>query len=138
MEPIALIAAVAFLLNLAWERAHIVLYTNYEKMQGRLPVFVWATFGDVMYIFCALALVSLFKGTLLWFLAADAADYIGLALLGFSIAAFVEYKAMALGRWNYTPRMPRVFGLGASPLIQMTVLLPLSVFITMAITQLLA
>lgn len=126
---------VSFLLHLVWERVHIRLYTGYEAMQGRLPVFVFATLGDVLYTFIAIALVSLFKGPFSWFLAAGPSDYVGLALLGFFIAVFVEYKAMALGRWKYLPAMPRLFGLGLSPLLQMTVLLPLSVYSTVALLQ---
>lgn len=135
MEALFILASVAFALHLIWERAHIALYTGYEKMQGRLPVFVAASIGDVVYTFFAISLVSLFKGSILWFLDADAMDYVGIALVGFSIAVFVEYKAMALKRWEYTPRMPRFLGLGATPLIQMTVLLPLTVYLTVGITR---
>lgn len=131
------LALVSFALHVTWERLHIGLYTGYEKMEGRLPVFVFATAGDVAYAFLAVLVAALFKGSLLWFLQASALDYVGLALLGFFMAVFVEYKAMALRRWEYTDRMPRIFGLGLTPLIQMTVLLPLSVFITAVIGKVL-
>lgn len=124
---------VAALLNLSWERVHIVLYRNYERMKGRMPVFVFATLGDVLYTFFALALIALFKRDAVWFLNPTILDYAGLAILGFCIAIFVEYKAMALKRWEYTENMPCVFGIGLSPLVQMTVLLPLSVFINVYI-----
>lgn len=133
MEAFLLLAVTAFILHIVWERTHIVLYTGYEKMEGKLPVFVWATLGDVLYTFVAIGLISFFTDTALWFLDASTVNYVGLAVLGFFIAVFVEYKAMALGRWRYNTRMPLFMGLGVSPLLQMTVLLPLSVYITTAI-----
>ncbi len=133
-----ILAGVSFALHLMWERAHIVLYTGYEKMQGRLPVFIHATVGDVMYTFFAVGLIAFFKGSVLWFTIADPSDYLGLAVLGFCIAVFVEYKAVALHRWEYTSHMPRFLDLGMTPLIQMTVLLPLSVYLTVEIMRLVA
>ena len=129
------LAAISLCLHLIWEAWHIRFYTAYEKMEGRLPVFVFASLGDVLYTFFAIIGVSFFKDSIDWFLSANAADYLGLALIGFSIAVFVEYKAAALGRWKYTSQMPRLGGLGLTPLIQMTVLLPLSVFLTVALVR---
>ncbi|MEK7509366.1 MAG: hypothetical protein AAB605_01485 [Patescibacteria group bacterium] len=131
--PFLVIGGVAFVSHLFWERAHIYLYTNYEKMKGALPVFILATLGDVLYTFLALVLVAFFKGSIMWFLSASVSDYVGLAVLGFCIAVFVEYKAMALEQWEYTLAMPRIFGLGLTPLLQMTVLLPLSVYFSVAV-----
>lgn len=133
---LAIISFVSFILHLTWERSHIHLYTGYDALKGRLPVFVWASLGDVMYTFFAIILAGIFKGSLYWFLFPRLADFLGLAIMGFLIAIFVEYKAMALKRWEYTGKMPRLFGLGATPLIQMTVLLPLSVYMTVQISQL--
>jgi hypothetical protein len=65
----------------------------------------------------------------------DFHQYALLALIGLGVAAFVEVKAQLLGRWEYTDAMPLVFGLGLSPLIQMTVLLPLSVCITAVVLK---
>jgi hypothetical protein len=135
MTPLILVAAVAFVLHLSWETWHVRFYTDYEKMKGRLPVTVFATFADVAYTFLAIVLVSFFKESVLWFLSADISDYIGLALLGFYIAVFVEYKASALEKWKYASTMPLAFGLGVTPLVQMTVLLPLSVYISVALTE---
>ncbi|OGG72788.1 hypothetical protein A3A38_03575 [Candidatus Kaiserbacteria bacterium RIFCSPLOWO2_01_FULL_53_17] len=132
-SPLIILALVSFLLHLVWEALHIRFYTGYEKMKERLPVFVQASLGDVLYTFLAIVLIAFFEGSLTWFLAADASDFLGLALLGFYIAVFVEYKAAALKRWEYTGAMPRFLGLGLSPLLQMTVLLPLSVYITVAL-----
>lgn len=129
MRLYAILAFVAFILHLMWERTHIVLYTGYEAMEGALPVYLLATLGDVAYTLGAVLLISFFTGCLTWFLRARAQAFVGLAVMGLAIALFVEYKALALGRWAYTDAMPMIGVLGLSPLVQMTVLLPLSVFL---------
>lgn len=129
----ALLAANSFLLHFVWEKMHIVLYTNYEALEGGLlPISLLATLGDVMYTLMAVGLVALFKGEVLWFTRASARDYAGLALLGIGIALFVEYKAFSFSRWAYTDAMPIIpfFNVGLSPVAQMAILLPLSIMLT--------
>ncbi len=128
MKSFALLAAVAFVLHFVWERAHIGLYTGYEALEGFLPVYVFATLGDLMYTLLAVGLLMLFFGMRL-LQAPRVRQYALLAVMGLCVAIFVEVKAAMLGRWEYTSAMPLIHGLGLSPLIQMTVLLPLSVFI---------
>lgn len=128
-----ILAIVSFLLHLAWEWMHIVLYTEYDALKGRIPVFVFATFGDVLYTILAVLTVSLFKGGLLWMLSPQTNDLLGLMVVGLWVAVFVEYKAKALHRWKYTDSMPTISEIGLSPVAQMTVLLPLSVFCTAVI-----
>jgi hypothetical protein len=112
-----------------------VLYTGYEAMEGTLPVYLFATLGDVAYTLGAVLLISFFAGSLVWFVHVRTQAFLGLAVIGFSIALFVEYKAMALMRWEYTEAMPLVWDLGVSPLVQMTLLLPLSVFLSMVVER---
>jgi len=129
LRPLAMLAATSVFLHLIWERAHIHLYTGYEALEGALPVYVYASLGDVFYTFLAVGLITLFKRDPLWFRSAKGREYAILALFGFFIALSVEYKAAAFGRWAYADAMPLLFGLGLSPLLQMTVLLPLTVSI---------
>lgn len=135
MRAYALLALFAFVLHILWERSHIVLYTGYEAMEGVIPVYLFATIGDVVYTLSAVALVTCFTGCQVWFLRAKLRDFLGLAFMGLCIALFVEYKAMALGRWEYADAMPLVWGLGLSPLVQMTLLLPLSVFLASVVER---
>lgn len=134
LRPFLLLATVSFFLHLAWEKAHIRLYTGYEALEGTLPVYLHATFGDVVYTLIAVGAALFFRGERLR-REPQSRDYALVALIGFAIAVFVEVKAIALGRWAYTDAMPLVFGLGLSPLLQMTVLLPLSVYITIRIAR---
>ena len=121
---------VSALLHFVWETLHLPLYTGYGALSGGVPITVFATLGDVLYTVAAVLLVSLFKRKLEWLTAARGSDYMGLAVLGCGIAFLVEYKALALHRWAYTAAMPLIFGVGLSPLLQMTLLLPLCVFAT--------
>jgi hypothetical protein len=127
---LALLVIVSFGLHLVWEFAHYRLYTGYENLTP-LPIYLWATIGDVLYTLAAFALASAFKRGLGWVREATVSDYLGLAALGFFLALYVEYKAMALQRWVYLPEMPilPMFGVGLSPVLQMVILLPLSVAI---------
>ncbi len=135
LTALATLAIVSFILHLAWEWMHIVLYKEYDAMKGRLPVFVSATFGDVLYTLLAVLTISLFKGGIIWIAVPQTSDLIGLMLVGLWIAVFVEYKAKALNRWKYTSEMPTMGEIGLSPVAQMTILLPFSVFTTAIILQ---
>lgn len=128
---IATIAFVAFVLHAVWENTHVGLYTAYEGVSGVLPVTLWATLGDVSYTLLAIVFVSLCKNSFLWLQQPARYDYYALAVIGFWIALFVEYKAFAFAKWQYTAAMPLLpmFNVGLSPVLQMTVLLPLSVFV---------
>lgn len=123
---------IGFVLHLLWERSHIGLYTAYEKMEGVLPVYLFATIGDVVYMLGAILLVGLIKGDYLWLLSARTSDFLVLIFMGFAIALFVEYKALALERWAYDPSMPMMpwFHVGLTPILQMSVLLPLTAWCT--------
>jgi len=124
----AVLAGVAFVLHFVWEMVHIPLYTGYEALGSGMSLTLLATLGDILYTLAAVLLVALFKQRLLWAHQPKPSDYVGLGVLGFCIALFVEYKALALHRWAYTAAMPLFAGVGLSPLLQMTLLLPLSVF----------
>ena len=129
----AILVASSFFLHLAWERVHIRLYTGYEKMEGLLPVYLFATMGDVAYTLCAVFFVAIVRHDVTWFVRdVSTGEYLLLALIGFCIALFVEYKAIYFNKWEYLPEMPIMpfFRVGLSPIAQMTVLLPFSVFIT--------
>lgn len=123
---------VSFITHFVWEYFHFGLYTDYDHWTGSLPVYVLATVGDVLYTLGAFALVSAIKKSYEWISSATVADYFMLVTLGCFIALFVEYKGLALDRWEYRPEMPLIpiLGVGLSPILQMTVLLPVTFFIT--------
>ncbi len=129
------IAAIAFALHALWEKTHLPLYQGYEGISGSLPVWLYATLGDVGYTMLAVLVIALLKRNIDWILEVRAVDFALLLGTGFLIAFGVEYKAMLLARWAYTPMMPTILGFGLSPLVQMTLLLPLSVYLAQKLTR---
>ena len=129
IRELLLLGFVTFVVQYVWEKLHISLYKDYEKLGTGWRLTLMATLGDVMYVMLAVLFVSLAKQDMRWLYDPTVGDYGALALLGCGIALFVEYKALALRRWVYTARMPRILGVGISPILQMTLLLPLSLFL---------
>lgn len=125
------IGLIAFVLHFVWETSHVGLYTGYEHIT-RLPITLYATLGDVAYVLIAVFAVALFKRSLAWLDAPSQKDIIFLGTVGLLIALFVEYKGLMLGRWVYTEAMPIIplLNVGLSPLLQMTMLVPLSVWLS--------
>ncbi len=136
-RTLALVALVSFALHLGWESLHVQLYTGYESWTGGVPVVLLAAIGDVLYTLGAFALVSGFKGSVEWISSATRRDYLMLVTLGFLIALFVEYKGIALDRWQYLPDMPLIplLHVGLSPVVQMALLLPFTIFIVSRIKR---
>ncbi len=130
LRTCALLTVVSFGLHFAWEFSHVRLYTGYEGWSGGIPVYWLATIGDVLYTLGAFALVSAIKKTYDWVQDMTTSDYLMLVSLGFLIALFVEYKGLAFERWQYLPGMPiiPVLNVGLSPILEMSLLLPLTVF----------
>ncbi|MBI2048739.1 MAG: hypothetical protein HYT30_02320 [Parcubacteria group bacterium] len=125
-----LIALIAATLHFVWENMHVPLYGGYEHITT-FPITWYATLGDVGYTLAAIALVSLIKAHTQWLRTPSALDMLSLAIVGAWIAVFVEYKAFALEKWFYLDTMPiiPILGVGLTPVVQMAVLLPLSVWI---------
>lgn len=122
------LAVISFGSHYVWESLHIPLYTGYAGLGGDMPVVLYATVGDVFYTLLVVGAFCVYKRQARWLRNPAHGDYIALAIAGLAIALFVEEKAALLGRWEYTAAMPTLWGFGLSPLLQMTILLPLSVY----------
>ena len=130
VQFLRVLALISGVLHALWEKSHIALYGGYEHLT-RLPITVYATIGDVGYTIGAVLLVSLYRGNFSWTMSPSWSDIAGLAVLGGIIALMVEYKALALKRWFYLDTMPIIpmLRVGLTPILQMVILLPLSVWI---------
>lgn len=133
--PYGALAVIASLLHFVWEYLHLPLYTGYETLGQGTCLIIWASAGDVLYTVFVVLFVAACKRNLLWFKTAKTPEYILLGVLGLVTAVFVEYKAHTLHRWAYAALMPTLWGFGLSPLVQMTLLLPLSVYLTNSFYQ---
>jgi len=123
-------SALAFVLNLTWEIAHVRLYTIRAAADGMGVA--WAllhcSLGDVMI---ALAMFAL-AGIVLW--RADwpvARPWAGSAIVVIGAMAFTAwsewYNVYRAGNWGYTASMPMIFGIGLSPLMQWLIVPPMLV-----------
>lgn len=133
--PAALCVAALYLAlllgtNLAWEAAHVRLYTLWaEGTPGRIA---WAvlhcTAGDGVLGITALAGAVLVTGAWRW--PAEGFWRVALAttLIGLLATVLIEWLAVEVwGRWAYTASMPRLAPLGTAltPVLQWAVLPPI-------------
>ena len=123
-------SALAFVLNLTWEIAHVRLYTIWMEADG--PGIAWAvlhcSMGDAAI---ALAMFAL-AGIVLWHLDWPVSNpWAGGALFVVGALAYTVWSewhnVYRAGNWGYTASMPTIFGIGLSPLLQWLILPPLIV-----------
>lgn len=118
----------AFLLHLLWENAQAPLFAGYQSFLRHFPICFVGTIGDVV--------ITLFVLAFIWLLKKDGpqtiADFLALAIIGFIVAVAIEQHALLVIKWNYASAMPVIpwINVGLMPIIQMTILLPLSFYLT--------
>ena len=121
------------ILNEIWEMAQMPAYvqTAGNSWTSTLGFCTQAAAGDVGIILGIYAVGALAAGDLGWGWRGRWNIYASAAVLGLGWAVLVEHAALATRRWSYTERMPVVSVLGAGlwPLLQMTLLPPLTVWI---------
>ena len=119
---------VSFFLNLLWEVRHSTLYTTCHEMPFRkyvpliLTMSVKDAFWIVFFYSCAVLLTKasppLSSLTILIFI-----------IFTLSFSFIDEWISVRRKRWEYAPTMPRVFGVGISPLFELAVTGGASLFI---------
>jgi len=120
--------AIAFVLNVVWENAHMPLYKNFSGASSSLQRFIRSlsdSFKDSLIILTFYAIPGLaIMTSMQWPWHASLYQHFLLMFLGAVLAITVELHAVKTGRWQYTDRMPLIPGLnvGLSPLLQMMLL----------------
>lgn len=134
---VLILVTISFALHFVWESAHIHLYTGYGDVSGGVPITLWASIGDVLYTLAAVAFFMLMRHERNVLAGLQGKDIAVLAIVGFFIALGVEYKALLLHRWAYTEAMPIIplLGIGLSPVLQMMLLLPFTVYLTKMVAR---
>ncbi len=119
-----LIFLFSYLLNFLWESFHaIFLFTCCQNMDA--PSFVrlisYASFIDALAISIMYITVSLFSG-FSWINKPNKKDLLIFSILGLIIAIWIEYRGVyLLHKWSYSYLMPKILGIGLSPLVQLVV-----------------
>jgi hypothetical protein len=121
----ALWTGLSFLLNLGWEVAHTPLYTLAQEKGMRTIGYaiMHCTLGDAVvalvgYLAAALAVRDAYWPAREPWRGAAVAIVVG---IGWTVHAEWQ-NVYVTGTWGYTPRMPLLFGIGVSPLLQWLVL----------------
>ena len=130
-RPVLRLLVEVFLLavavNFPWEMAQSVLYAGMgEWLAATWRCFI-ASLGDgVIVLAIATAGCVVFRRPD-WFVRPRPAIYVYIVTAGIAVAVFIERRAIAAGRWNYTDRMPIVpiLDVGLVPVLQMAMLPPL-------------
>ena len=120
-------SALAFVANLAWEIAHVRLYTIWAAADGM--DIAWAllhcTLGDVAIALAMFGLAGIALRRADW---PASRPWTGGAIVVIGAMAFTAwsewYNVYRAGTWGYTASMPTVFGIGLSPLLQWLILPP--------------
>lgn len=140
-QVLALVFAIAVVLNYPWELLQTPLFTPASN-QGSvwLHCFV-ASLGDGIIVLLLLGCGWLVFGRRDWFLQPGLRGYILLLTAGALVAVTVEWIAVTqLQKWAYTEAMPRLPALqiGIVPVLQMLLLPPLIFRIAAAFNKRLA
>ena len=127
MARAGLWSALAFVLNLAWEIAHVRLYTIWGAADGSSVA--WALFhctlGDVVIAMAMFALAGMVLRRADW---PASRPWAGGAIVVIGAMAYTTwsewYNVYRAGSWGYTAGMPLIFGIGLSPLLQWLIVPP--------------
>lgn len=121
MRPLAAWTALGALLHLAWEVAHLPLYTLYTDAPLGTIVYSVAhcTVGDVLITAATFLLACGVARSWSW---PWARPWVGLGAAmvgGAGYTAFSEWlNVYVRGAWAYASAMPEVLGIGVSPIAQ--------------------
>jgi hypothetical protein len=138
LRRIALVFAVAVLVNYPWEVGQSPLYVDVDDLRVALWHCFVAALGDgvlVLFIFVAGAMVF---GRADWFVQPGLGGYGVMLAAGLVIGVLVEWFGLHfLRRWAYAPAMPLLPGLriGMVPVVQMILLPPLVLRIVAALLE---
>jgi hypothetical protein len=115
---------ITFALHFAWEMAQHNLYLLMRSMPyGRAIAFcARATAGDLVITTIAFSSAAMSGGRHWPLIRRRLAPTLIFVTFGILLTIGSEIYAVSSGRWAYDDRMPQVFGIGLSPLLQWIVL----------------
>lgn len=112
---------ISFLINVLWEVIHSQLYTTCieSPLKKLIPLIIGASLKDAFWI-------SLFFFVSAWFfentsILTNTFQLFSFVFLSFSFSFVDEKVSLNMKRWKYSNRMPCIFGVGISPLLELVV-----------------
>ena len=114
------LALIVLILNLVWEFSHYRLYNDLTGISSNFHLII-ASFGDVFLVFLIFGLISIKYRHIRWLKKPLKLDYFLIIIYGTFLAIIIEIVNLNLGRWSYKGIMPTIFGVGLSPLLQLSI-----------------
>jgi hypothetical protein len=130
---ILLIFAFSFVFNFVWETLHSVyLFEDHDFSSVRYVMMVIsASARDSLIIIAMYFGIAAAARRLLWASRMERKWALAFVLVGLVVAAVIEYRAVYLmGIWAYNSYMPTIFGIGVSPLVQLSITGILAIVLT--------
>lgn len=119
----------AFITNLIWENFQAPLYAGFKTFGQHFLFCLVASVVDAVVILAFYFIIRLMRKDPLWLLHMTLADMFILLFLGLFTAILFEKWALKSGSWDYTSEMTLIFGIGLAPLIQLSILSIISIYI---------
>jgi len=129
---ITILSLIAFAIHLVWENTQASLFAGFSSFGQHFFICFLGTIGDVIFTVVVYFVIGLLKNDFGWIARLSKTDICVLAMVGFFFALGIEWRALLFERWAYTDSMPIIpyFQVGLTPILQMTLLLPLSFYLT--------
>lgn len=124
LTQLVLVFIAAFLLNFFWESWHAVLFYKDHATFTSLffvKMITYASFIDALLISFTFLLGCALWKNYDWLKNYKPSKIIFTAILGVVIAVIIEAKALYFKQWAYNEIMPTIFGMGISPLVQLSI-----------------
>ena len=115
------IISFGFLVNLGWEVPHSLLYTTCHQipLKKYVPLILNMSAKDGFFIALFYSLTVLLWRN--WQILQNSYQLGCFILIALSFAFIDERISTAKKRWEYAPAMPRVFGVGLTPFLEIAV-----------------
>ena len=120
---VILVFLFSYLFNFVWESFHAVFLYNGHNFDSLnyVPMISYVSSIDALLVLGIYGLVALLWRNPLWLKHMGQKQAFVVLGAGLFVGAFIEYRAVfLLERWSYNALMPTIFGIGLSPLVQLS------------------
>ena len=127
LQLLLTIIVVGFLVNFPWELLHSTLYKIKLPKEKTIPFLAKMALKDGIWIALLYGITSkIFSNTNI---TQNPAQLLTFILLALALSFAIEKISLKLNRWQYHKTMPLIFGVGATPLLE----IPLTGIVTFLI-----
>ena len=131
-KQIVSLSLIAFVLHIIWENLQAPLFQGYESFVQHFSACFIGTIGDVIFTLFVCIMIALVKENFNWINTLNKKDLVVLIAVAFFFSIGIEQRALLFGRWDYADTMPIIpyLKVGLTPVLQMILLLPFSIYLT--------